>query len=205
MVRAMTMPLADGYHPLPPGKLANVVTFLETTEQPALRGRHFPAGTALVPADRGDLAAYRAIYSAVGRDLLWFSRLFMADEELARILADPGYEPYVLVRGGEAIGMLDLDFREPGQCELAFFGVVPDAVGSGLGAALMDAAIARAWARPIERLWVHTCTFDHPSALGFYQRSGFRPFKVMVEVHDDPRLTGHTPREASPNAPLIDP
>jgi GNAT superfamily N-acetyltransferase len=201
----MGAPLAHGYHPLPPGKLANVVTFLETTERPPLRGRPFPAGTALVPADRDDLAAYRAVYSSVGRDLLWFSRLFLPDDDLARVLADPGYEPYVLRTDDRPVGMLDLDFREPGHCEIAFFGLVPEAVGSGLGAALMDAAIERAWARPIERLWVHTCTSDHPSALAFYRRSGLRPFKVMVEVHDDPRLTGHLPRDASPNAPLIDP
>ena len=201
----MTAPLADGYHPLPPGKLANVVTFLEATEPQPLRGRPLPPGTALVPADRDDLAAYRAVYGAVGRDLLWFSRLFLPDDELARILADPGYEPWVLLQDGVPAGMLDLDFREPGQCELAFFGLVPEAVGTGLGAALMDTAIERAWARPIERFWVHTCTFDHPAALGFYRRSGFRPFKVMVEVHDDPRLTGHLSRDASPNAPLIEP
>lgn len=201
----MTAPLADGYHPLPPGKLANVVTFLEATERQHLRGRPLPPGTTLVPADPGDLAAYRAVYTAVGRDLLWFSRLFLPDDELARTLADPGYEALVLVGDGEPVGMLDLDFREPGQCELAFFGLVPGAVGTGLGAALMDAAIERAWARPIDRLWVHTCTFDHPAALGFYRRSGFRPYRVMVEVHDDPRLTGHLPRDASPNAPLIEP
>jgi hypothetical protein len=68
----------------------------------------------------------------------------------------------------------------------------------------MNEALERAWAQPISRLWVHTCTFDHPNALGFYQRSGFRPYAVMVEVHKDPRLTGHLPREASPRVPLID-
>ena len=68
----------------------------------------------------------------------------------------------------------------------------------------MNEALERAWARPIPRMWVHTCTFDHPNALGFYQRSGFRPYQVMVEVHPDPRLTGHLPREASPQVPLLE-
>ena len=67
----------------------------------------------------------------------------------------------------------------------------------------MNEALARAWARPISRFWVHTCSFDHPGALAFYQRSGFRPYQVMVEVHQDPRLTGHLPPEASPQVPLI--
>lgn len=199
----MGAPLADGYHALPPGKLANVVTFLEMTAPAPLRGHAFPESVTLRPADPGDLEAYRAVYAAVGRDLLWFSRLFLADEALAGILGDPGYEALVLLRDGRPIGMLDLDFREAGACELAFFGLVPTEVGTGLGAALMDEALRRAWARPIERLWVHTCTFDHPAALGFYVRSGFTPTRVMVEVHDDPRLTGHLPRDASPQVPLL--
>ena len=83
---------------------------------------------------------------------------------------------------GRDIGLLELDFREAGTCELSFFGVVPDAVGGGAGRWLMNEALKRAWVRPISRLWVHTCSLDHPAALGFYQRSGFRPYQVMVEV-----------------------
>jgi hypothetical protein len=53
-------------------------------------------------------------------------------------------------------------------------------------------------------MWVHTCHFDHPSALAFYQRSGFRPYAVMVEVHPDPRLMGAMPKDASPQVPLVE-
>lgn len=200
----MTSPLSNGYHELPKGKLANVVTCLEMTEKPKIRGIEFKPGFELVGADRRGLAAYRAVFAEVGRDIMWFSRLVMADAKLAAILADPAYEPLVLKKEGRAMGILDLDFREAGQCELAFFGLTPEAVGTGAGAALMDAAIERAWARPIKRFWVHTCTYDHPNALGFYRRSGFTPYQFMVEVHDDPRLSGHLPRQASPQVPLID-
>ena len=75
--------------------------------------------------------------------------------------------------------------------------------GRAPGRFLMQQAIARAWARPIERFWVHTCTLDHPSAVGFYRRSGFQPYAVMVEIADDPRLSGHLPREAAPHVPLV--
>jgi len=199
----MSIAIPDGYHILPPGKLANVVTCLEMTAKPKTRGHGFKPGLTLAAAERSDLAGYRRLFAAVGRDLMWFSRLVMADEKLAAILGDADYEPYVLKKDGHAIGILDLDFRETGQCELAFFGLTPEAVGTGAGAALMDAAIDRAWARPIARLWVHTCTYDHPNALGFYRRSGFTPYQLMVEVHDDPRLTGHLPRQASPQVPLL--
>lgn len=199
------MSLTNGYHSLPAGKLANVVTCLEMRERPAPRGLGFKPGLSLEPAKRADLAAYRTLFATVGRDLMWFSRLVMPDAELASILADPDYEPHVLTQNGRAIGILDLDFREKPDCELAFFGLVPEAVGVGAGAALMDAAIAMAFARPITRFWVHTCTYDHPNALGFYRRSGFVPYRLMVEIHDDPRLSGHLPRSASPQVPLITP
>jgi hypothetical protein len=68
----------------------------------------------------------------------------------------------------------------------------------------MSRAIERAWAHPIERLWVHTCTLDHPGALAFYVRSGFRPYRRQVEVADDPRLSGALPRNAAPHVPIIE-
>ena len=58
-------------------------------------------------------------------------------------------------------------------------------------------------AKPIQRLWLHTCHFDHPKALGFYRSCGFKVYKFEVEVHPDPRLTGHLPRHLAPHVPMI--
>ena len=196
-------PLRLGYHPLPPGHLANVVTCLEMTEKPILRPVPAMAGLSLERLGTQDVQRFRDLFRAVGRDIMWFSRLIMEEAQLASIIGDPAVHAHALVREGRDIGILELDFREAGQCELSFFGVVPDAVGSGAGRFLMNAALEKAWGEPITRLWVHTCSFDHPNALGFYQRSGFRPYQVMVEVHRDPRLTGHLPKDASPQVPLI--
>jgi GNAT superfamily N-acetyltransferase len=195
----------DGYSLVRPGKIASVVTCLEMTERPASKPRHSSGGTlALYRLDRPDIDAYRDLFRRVGQDWMWFSRLVMPDERLREIISDPKVEVYALRDGAAEIGLLELDFREEGQCELAFFGVVPEAIGRGAGRFLMDQAIAKAWARPIRRFWVHTCSFDHPSALGFYRRSGFRPYAFAVEVHDDPRLTGHLPRTAAPQIPIIE-
>jgi GNAT superfamily N-acetyltransferase len=196
--------LPAGYSPLPPGMIANVVTCLEMTAKPSPEvGRPQP-GLTLERWTTPDLASYRALYRRVGEDWLWFSRLFMADEKLNAILGHPQVEAHVLREGGRDIGLLELDFREAGQCELAFFGLVPEAIGKGAGRFLMSRAIELAWARPIARLWVHTCTFDHPAAAAFYQRSGFRPYAMLVEVHKDPRVTGHLPKGAAPQVPLIE-
>ncbi|MDP4003993.1 N-acetyltransferase [Methylobacterium sp. NEAU K] len=80
------------------------------------------------------------------------------------------------LRHAEAnVGLLELDVRQPGTGELADFGLTSGAIGQGIGRALVNAAIGRPWSRPIERLWLHTCTLDHPAALDFYRRSRFEP------------------------------
>ena len=140
--------------------------------------------------ERPDLDWFRDLYRRVGEEWLWFSRLRMSDAELAAIIHAPRVEVYALAHDGRDEGLLELDFREPGQCELVFFGVTANLIGSGAGRFLMNRALERAWSQPISRLWVHTCTLDHPNALAFYQRSGFRPFRRQVEVADDPRLDG---------------
>ena len=200
------MPLLDlpnDYYELPRGKLANVVTCLEMHAAPARKLAPFPAGATLKRFGAADLDAFRDLYRAIGKDLMWFSRLIMSDEKLASIIGHPEIEAYALIRDGKALGLVELNFAESPDCELAFFGLVPDAIGGGLGRALMDESIRRAWARPISRYWVHTCTFDHPAALPFYIRSGFTPYTRMVEIHDDPRLQGKLPMDATPQAPVI--
>jgi len=198
-------PLTPGYHALPEGHIANVVTCLEMMARPAPRAVPPLAGVSLERMTHAQRARFLALFRAIGHDLMWFSRLIMTPEKLDAILGDPLVESLAMVRDGADIGLLELDFRVAGVCELSFFGLVPDQVGSGAGRWLMNEAITRAWSRPIERFWVHTCSFDHPAALAFYQRSGFRPYQVMVEVHPDPRLLGQMPRHASPHAALIDP
>jgi GNAT superfamily N-acetyltransferase len=127
----------------------------------------------------------------------------MSDGELRAILDDPAVEVYALRDRSGDVGLLELDFRGPDECELSFFGVVPALVGKGAGRWLMNRALEIAWSRPIRRFWVHTCTQDHPAALSFYMRSGFRPFHRYVEILDDPRLSGVFPREAAAHMPII--
>jgi GNAT superfamily N-acetyltransferase len=160
---------------------------------------------ALQRVARPEPSWFRDLFRRVGENWIWFSRLAMQDAELAAIVHHPLVEVYVLKSGAEEAGLLELDFRTPHECELSFFGLAPPFVGSGAGRWLMSRAIELAWSRPIRRLWVHTCTFDHPAALAFYVRSGFRPFRLQIELADDPRLTGLLPRTAAPHVALIEP
>jgi GNAT superfamily N-acetyltransferase len=198
--------LPSGYSSVAPGQIANVVTCLEMLARPDVRpAPPFPPELHLAALDRSDLAAYRALFRAVGEPWLWSSRLVMPDEALAEILNDPHVDILVLRQADRDAGILELDFRETGTCELAFFGLAAGFTGQRLGRTLMNVAIERAWSQPIDRFWVHTCTFDHPAAVDFYKRSGFTPFAFQVEIEPDPRLTGHLPEDAAPQIPLIRP
>ncbi|MDK3074039.1 GNAT family N-acetyltransferase [Sedimentitalea sp. JM2-8] len=197
--------LADGFHDVPPGKVATVVTHLEMTAQAAPRPVPEPESITLDRVATPDLDWYRDLFQRVGgQDWLWFSRLNMNDAELSAILNAPEVELYALMAGDHSAGLVELDFRDRDTCELAFFGVTPDLIGAGAGRFMMNHAIARAWSRPIRRFTVHTCTLDSPAALPFYRRSGFVPIRQQVEIADDPRLTGKLPRDSGRHIPIFD-
>ncbi|MBM6596276.1 GNAT family N-acetyltransferase [Microvirga pudoricolor] len=192
----------NGYTDLPGGKVATIVTYLEMLERPRLKRLPRPTGWRLLRLN-GDMARYRRLFARVGEPWLWFSRAVMPDESLAGILRDPGVEAFALHDGREDLGLLELDFRPRGEVELGYFGLVPEAIGQGAGRWLMNEAIRRAFARPVRRFYVHTCTLDSPAALPFYIRSGFKPYRQAIEVADDPRLTGHLPPHAGPHVPIL--
>ena len=198
------MTLTDGYTDVPPGKIAAVVTHLEMLARPAPRHAPGREGLAVRHVPSPDAGWYRELFRRVGaEDWLWFSRLALSGSALTEIIRHPKVEIYALTEQDRDEGLLELDFRADGECELAFFGVTRRLIGTGAGRLLMSFAIDRVWSRPIRRFHVHTCTLDHPDALAFYIRSGFRPFRRQVEIADDPRLKGLLPETAAPHVPVI--
>lgn len=196
-------PLPAGYYDVPANMLATIVTCLEMSAKPAPRLNPPADGLTVERWPSPSLEEYRALYRRVGEDWLWASRAVMDDDKLMAIIQDPDVEIHALMRNGERLGLLELDFREAGQCELAFFGLDKSLIGSGAGRILMNAALDNAWEKPITRFWVHTCHLDHPAALAFYQRSGFTPYKRMVEIFEDPRQTGQLRADAASHFPVL--
>lgn len=202
---SVSLPLAlDGFTYLPKGKVAVTVTYLEMLKRPETSA---PARKDLTlerwPAP--DLDVYRSLFRAVGQEWLWFARLKLTDDELRLVLEDPARELFVPCREGKPVGMLELDFSDPENPELGYFGLTPEAIGGGAGRWLMSQALDLVWNRPqTKRFWVHTCTADSQKALEFYKRSGFKPYKLAIEVDDDPRLSGLLPRTAAPHVPVIE-
>ena len=190
------------YEALPDNELAAVVTYLEMRERPDIE---FPRSTLdLLRLTNPKAERYRALFQLVGAPWLWFSRLTLDDERLETIIQDPNVELFAVQDGnGRDVGMLELDFREGGECELAFVGLIPELSGLGHGKWLLDEAVRRGWRDGVSRVHVHTCTLDHPAALAAYRRAEFVPFKRALERFPDPRLLGILPRDCAPQIPLI--
>jgi len=192
-----------GLTPVPNDQIATIVTSLEMRQKPPLRpAPPSPLKLTHWPAPASD--KYRALFRRVGEPWLWFSRLVIPEEALRRILDDEKVEVYAATdRAGIELGMLELDFRVEGTCELSYFGLVPELTGKGNGGWLMAQALGLAWRKSVARVWVHTCTLDHPAALGFYRRHGFMPYKRTVETFADPRIAGMLAPEAAPHIPCL--
>jgi GNAT superfamily N-acetyltransferase len=194
--------MRDGYHDLPPGKIANVVTYLEMRTPLAVEApisSQFEIRRVMQP----NLEWYRALYRRIGEPWLWFSRLRMSDIELRAVLDDPKIDVFVLSCGGDDHGLLEFDRRRMPDIEISFFGVTVEMIGKGAGRALLTHCLPLAWKHQPQRVWLHTCTSDHPSALGFYRKFGFVPYKRAIEIEDDPRVTGEMPRSAAPHVPIL--
>jgi GNAT superfamily N-acetyltransferase len=190
-----------GFHQIPRGMVATVVTHLEMVSRPAVTP--IAHDFTFIRHTDADPDWYRAMFRAVGEDWLWFGRLYLADDALSAILHDPDYEVWTLQQDGHDVGLVEIDHRTSGECELAYFGLTPDTVGKGAGRVMMAHAISQAFARDIKRFHVHTCTLDSPQALPFYKRAGFSPTKQEIEIAPDPRLSGHLPDSAGAHVPVF--
>ncbi len=197
------MNMSNGFYDVPDDKLATIVTSLEMFSKPKKRDVTNNPDWHLEFVANPEPDQYRAIYRKVGLEWLWFSRIMMPEQQLTSIISDPLVEIRFLTVGGDIEGLLELDYRTEGNCELAFLGVSDKLMGKGAGSWLMQRALDLAWSTPINRLWIHTCTLDHPRALPFYIRSGFRPYKRQLEIADDPRISGEAPKNTAAHYPLL--
>jgi GNAT superfamily N-acetyltransferase len=191
------------YTRVPDDHVATIVTHLEMTKRPLLAP--VPRSSLqLMRLSPCPLPDYRSLFARVGVPWLWFSRAIMDDVTLSIIVNDTAVEIFAVVDGhGLEVGILELDFRRDTECEIAFFGLIPELSGSGHGRWLMAETLQRAWRRGVDRVWVHTCTLDHPSALGFYRKHGFLAVRREIETFPDPRISGHLPLEVAPQVPIL--
>jgi GNAT superfamily N-acetyltransferase len=170
------------------GQLKMSITHLEMTRRPRLPAPPPPAlKLAVLRAAAISVPFYRYLYNTVGAPWLWYERRLLNDAELGAIVSHPEVDVFVLYAGGEPAGYAELDRRSMPDIELVFFGLMPHFIGRKLGPWLLHWVIDAAWAHEAQRLWLHTCNFDHPRAIAYYQRAGFVPFKQEQKLIADPR------------------
>jgi GNAT superfamily N-acetyltransferase len=189
--------------PVADDELATIVTTLEMVRRPPLR----PTPSSPLRLVRWAEPApdkYRTLFRRVGARWLWFSRLVMDDADLTAIIHSPSVQVFAAVDpAGVEVGMVELDFRHDGQCEIGYFALVPELTNKGLGRWLMAETLARAWVPGVARVALNTCTLDHPSALNFYRAQGFVAVRCTIETFTDPRILGLLPEDAAPQVPRL--
>lgn len=170
-----------------------IVTHLAMEQRPSYPRPRMPAGatSALIAADNPPPWYFLSLYDTVGREYEWTDQHERPVEELSSYLGDPAVTLYTFLRAGWPHGFFLLDAREPGTCEIAYFGLVPEAIGHRFGGFLLETAVHMAWDRPgTRRVTVSTNTLDHPRALALYQKAGFAPERrvtlrrVLTRDHD---------------------
>jgi len=167
----------------------STITYLEMLSAPAKPSPPIPMQKiAVLRAHRPTLSFYRYLYGEVGRDWFWYERNIMADTKLSALLADDLVEIYVLYVGGVPAGYCELDRRHKNDIELAYFGLIPEFIGRGLGTYFLRWSIDMAWSYRPKKLWVHTCSEDHVNALPTYQKSGFEVYKQETIELNDPSI-----------------
>ena len=169
-------------------------TYLELKERPQFKAAFGDfSAVRIVRATRPQPALYRMCYQIVGEAFHWRDRWDWTDEQIAAHLADPTINLFVATRQNgkkkaDLAGWYELRrVTEDNSVEIAYFGIVPAEFGRGFGKHLLSSAVRDAWLLGPSRVWLHTCTLDHPNALPNYIARGFTPYRTeMYEVNSAP-------------------
>lgn len=129
---------------------------------------------------------YLFLYTSVGRSYQWYNRLMMSAGALEEEISNTETSIWVLYCKGVPAGFVEYSHREANETEMVYFGLVHEFTGRGLGLPFLQWCIAKAWERPIQRLWLHTCDIDHKAALGLYQKAGFSIFDKDIVQQERP-------------------
>lgn len=167
--------------------VAVVRTYLEMLAPEDLRAARLPSDVPILGRiEDCPVSFFRYLYAEVGRAYHWRDRLAWTDERVRAHLADPTVSLWLLSWGAAPAGYFELRRHQDRSVEVAYFGLLPEFVGRGWGGHLLTLAVRSAWELGAERVWLHTCTLDHPAALPNYLKRGFRPVREEVYTAEVP-------------------
>jgi GNAT superfamily N-acetyltransferase len=136
-----------------------------------------PEPSRVEQATRCPASFYRYLYAEVGRNYHWVDRLGWTDAQITEHLGRPEVTLWVMYASGSPAGYFELERHEDGSTEIAYFGLLQEFIGRGLGGHLLSLAVRQAWSTGAGRVWLHTCTLDDAAAMPNYLKRGFKPFK----------------------------
>jgi GNAT superfamily N-acetyltransferase len=175
-------------------------TYLEMTSRAELRpARPSALPFQLVQVEIPCPELNRFLYTAVGTRWWWYSRLSWDYARWLAYLDRPDLETWIAHVSGTPAGYFEVERQPDAAVEIVYFGLLPGFIGKGVGGALLTAAINRAWDMGAQRVWLHTCTLDHPQALANYLARGFRIFRVEEMTEELP----DTPPQPWPGARVV--
>ncbi|MDQ6861676.1 MAG: GNAT family N-acetyltransferase [Verrucomicrobiota bacterium] len=157
---------------------AVVTTYLEMTSSAELRPKRSedPLFRVREVTER-DWRLNRAMYLSVGQPWAWNDKRRWSDERWQAYIGTDALRTVLGEYDGDIAGYFELH-RERDEVEIAYFGLLPQFIGRGLGGALLTSALETAWESNAARVWVHTCSHDHPAALQNYGARGLRIYKT---------------------------
>jgi ribosomal protein S18 acetylase RimI-like enzyme len=119
------------------------------------------------------------LYKEVGKDFFWRDRLRWSDQQWLDYINNNFFRLYVLKYKNNLAGYYELLYDiNTNSIEIPYFGIFKELYGKGIGGYLLTDAILRAFEGNIDKVWVHTCTLDHPNALKNYIARGMNIFKT---------------------------
>lgn len=163
--------------------MSGVATYyLEMTSPSALRGKEDARGLQICECEIKQFQFNRFLYELVGEAWSWTDRLSWSDEQWRNWIEDDNLRTWVAYYKGSPAGYYELHRQGGGDVEIAYFGLAPKFIGRGFGGYLLSRAIESAWEwQGTQRVWVHTCTLDHPGALQNYKARGMEVYGVETD------------------------
>lgn len=156
--------------------------YLEMTDPQELNAKPCPEGFSVVEAEEKEFRFNRYLYQLVGEPWQWTDKLKWPDREWQDYAERDALRTWVAYYRGAIAGYFELEQQPNGDVQIAYFGLAPRFIGRGFGGHLLSCAIDQAWKwAPCKRVWVHTCTLDHDSALGNYQARGMAIYRTDTE------------------------
>ena len=159
----------------------STVYYLQMLDRGELQAKPTPPGLDISMVTPPAFEVNRRFYQDVGAKWQWTNRLPWSDQQWADYVNRPQLQTWVASLDGESAGYFELEAQDPGDVEIIYFGLLDEFTGRGLGGAMLSQAVEHAWSfGEVRRVWLHTCTNDHPTALENYRRRGFKLYDTKI-------------------------